>query len=250
MLSQHVAASPLGLGLPAEPAPSSRGRVLAVLYLIVISLGVIGQAFIADRMVMNGDAAKTAANILADKPRYQLAFSIFIVEMAAQIAVTALFYDLLKPVSRNVARLSAIMGFVGSGIKMFARVFYYTPLILLSGAAYLSTLEPAQLATLSLVAIKINNQGAAIALAFFGFETLMRGWLIYRSRFLPRFLGVVSMIGGLGWLSFVWPPLGSGAFTFVAPFAILGVILTTGWLLIRGVDDRLWYERATVGGGR
>lgn len=230
-------------------APASRGRILAVLYLLVITLGIIAQAFIADRLVAPGDAAKTAANILANRPAYQLGFALFIVEMAAQVAVTVLFYELLQPVSTSVARLSAAMGLIGAGIKMFARVFYYAPLILLGGATYLSSIDPAHLAALSLMSIKINNQAAAVALAFFGFETVLRGWLIYRSGFLPRFLGVVSMIGGLGWLTYVWPPLGSGAFVLVAPFAIIGVLLTTGWLLLHGIDNRAWYTRASLPSG-
>jgi hypothetical protein len=229
-----------------ELGPSARGRILAGLFLLVIVLGIIGQAFIADRMIVTGDAAKTAANIRADRFSYQLAFSMFIVEIAAQIAVIALFYDLLKPVNRSVARLGAIMGFVGSGIKMLGRVFYYAPLLLLGGAAYLSAFDANQLATLSLVSIRINDQAAAIALVFFGVESLLEGWLIYRSAFLPRFLGAIAMIGGIGWLTYVWPPLGSKAFMFVALFAIVGVILTTGWLLIRGVNEKSWYERVAL----
>ena len=84
------------------------------------------------------------------------------------------------------------------------------------------------------------------AFLFFGFETVLQGWLIYRSGFLPRFLGVLSMVGGAGWLTFLWPPLGSSAFVFVALFAIVGVILTAGWLLVRGVDDVRWRQRATL----
>lgn len=230
----------------AETSPSARGRILAGFSLSVVICGIIAQVFIADGLVDANDAAKTAANIIASKSTYRLAFTIFIVEMAAQIATTAMFYDLLKPVNRSMARLSALMGLVGSGMKMFARVFYYAPLILLSGVAYLSVIDPTQLAALSLVSIKINNQGAAIALVFFGFETVLQGWLIYRSGFLPRFLGVLSMVGGAGWLTFLWPPLGSSAFVFVALFAIVGVILTAGWLLVRGVDDVRWRQRATL----
>jgi hypothetical protein len=246
MAPQHAAAlSGAEAALP-ETSPSTRGRVLAGLYLSVIVCGIVAQAVIADGLVVANDAGKTAANILANKSLYRLAFTIFMVEMAAQVAATAMFYDLLKPVDRSVARLSAIMGLVASVIKTFARVFYYAPLILLGGASYLSAIEPTQLAALSLVSIKINNQAAAVALVFFGFETVLRGWLIYRSEFLPRVLGVVSIVGGVGWLTFLWPPLGSEAFMFVALFAIAGVILTTGWLFIRGVDDARWRERAAL----
>src|SRR5712691_6478842 len=195
-----------------ETSPSTRGRILAGFYLSVIVCGIIAQAVIADGLILPNDAEKTAANILANKSLYRLAYTIFMVEMVAQVVASAMFYDLLKPVNRSLARITVIIGITGAGIKAFARLFYYTPLILLSGAPYLSAIEPKQLATLSLAFIKINNQGAAIALIFFGFETLLRGWLIYRSAFLPRFLGVLSMLGGVGWLTYLWPPLGSRAF--------------------------------------
>lgn len=229
-----------------ETTPSTRGRVLAALYLTVITGGIIGQAFISDRLVIATDAERTAANILANRSLYRLAFTIFMVEMIAQVATTAMFYDLLKPVNRSVARLSAIMGLVGCGIKTLSRLFFYAPLILLSGAPYLATLEPSQLATLSLAFVKINSQGAAIGLMFFGVETVLRGWLIFQSGFLPRFLGVLSMTAGVGWLAFLWPPLGSQVFMGVALLALVGVLLTAGWLLVRGVDEVRWRERAAL----
>ena len=230
----------------AEASPSTRGRILAALYLFVVIAGIAGQVFIADRLVVGDDAARTTANILANTSLYRLAFTIFMLEMVAQVGVTAMFYDLLKPVNRSLARVSAIIGLTGCGIKTVARLFYYAPLILLGGASYLSAIQPAQLEVLSLAFIKINSQGAAIGLIFFGFETLLRGWLVFRSGFLPRFLGVLSMVSGLGWLTYLWPPLGSRAFAGVALFAITGVIATTGWLFIRGVDDVKWRARAAL----
>ena len=93
-------------------------------------------------------------------------------ETAIEAMKRGAFEYLLKPVDRSVARLGMVMGLIGAGIKTFARLFYYTPLILLSGATYLTVIEP-QLPALSLLFIRLNNQGAAIALIFFGFETLL-----------------------------------------------------------------------------
>jgi hypothetical protein len=229
-----------------ETTPSTRGRILAVFYLFVMSAGIVAQAVIADGLIVPGDAAKTAANIMENTSLYRLGFTVFMLEMAAQFMVTALTYDLLKPVNRSVARASAILGFTGSGIKTMARLFYYAPLIVLGGASNLSAFSAAQLEALALTFININHQGAAIALVFFGFETVLRGWLLFNAGFLPRFLGVISMIGGLGWLTFLWPPFGNQAFMFVALFALIGVMATSGWLLIRGVDDVKWRARAEL----
>jgi hypothetical protein len=233
----------------AETSPSTRGRILAAFYLFLIIAGISAQSFIADRLIVYDDASRTASNILANTSLYRLGYTIFMLEMVAQVCVTLLFYDLLKPVNRSVARTAAVLGLTGCGIKTMARLFYYAPLILLGGASHLSAIQPAQLDALSLAFVKINNQGAAIGLIFFGFETLLEGWLMFKSGFLPRFLGVLAMIGGLGWLTFLWPPLGSQAFVGVALFAIIGVIATCGWLFIRGVDDAKWRERAELAAG-
>ena len=230
----------------AETSPSTRGRILAALDLFVIFAGIAAQVFIADQLVVDSDAGRTASNIIANTSLYRLGFTIFMLEMVAQIGASAVSYDLLKPVNRSLARTSAIIGITGCGIKTFARLFYYSPLILLGGASLLSAMTPAQLEALSLAFIKINNQGAAIGLIFFGFESLLRGWLVFNSGFLPRFLGVFSMIAGLGWLTFLWPPLGLQLFMGVALFALIGVIATTGWLFLRGVDDVKWRARAAL----
>ena len=229
-----------------ESSPSTRGRIAAALWLFVIIGGITGQAVISDGLVVRGDAAQTAANIVANRSLYRLGFTIFMLEMVAQALASMMFYDLLKPVNRSVARASLILGLTGCGIKTMARLFYYTPLILLDGAPYLSVIEPAQLEALSLAFLRINSQGAAIGLIFFGFEGLLRGWLVFKSGFLPRFLGVMSMIAGFGWLTYLWPPLGSQAFTFVALFALVGVIITAAWLFIRGVDEAKWRARAAL----
>ena len=230
----------------AETTPSTRGRITAALYLTVTACGIIAQVVIADRLIVYNDAAKTVANIVGNTTLYRLAFTIFMIEMAAQFAMTAMSYDLLKPVNRSVARMSAIFGFAGCGIKTMARLFFYVPLILLGGASYFSTFAPAQLETLTLLFIGINSQGAAIGIVFFGFETILHGWLVFNSGFLPRFLGVISMIAGVGWLTYLWPPLGNQLFMLVVPFALLGVIAMIGWLFIRGVDDMKWSERAAL----
>lgn len=229
-----------------ETSPSTRGRILAALFLFVVVGGITAQVFIGDRLIVGGDASRTAANILSNTSLYRLGFTIFMLEMVAQIAVSVMSYDLMKPVNRSVARVSAIIGITGCGIKTMARLFYFAPLILLGGAATLSALEPAQLEALSLAFIRINDQGAAIGLIFFGFEDLLRGWLVFRSGFLPRFLGVLSMVSGVGWLTFLWPPLGYWAFTGVALFALVGTLAWTGWLFVRGVDDAKWRERAAL----
>ena len=103
-----------------------------------------------------------------------------------------------------------------------------------------------QVQSIALILLRVNNTGAATAMAFFGFSVTLNGYLIFRSTFLPRWLGVLSMICGIGWLTFIYPPLGSRVFTFAAPVGLLGVVIMILWLLIRGVDEDKWRSKAAA----
>jgi hypothetical protein len=83
-----------------------------------------------------------------------------------------------------------------------------------------------------------------MALVFFGVYALLTGYLILRSTFLPRFLGVLSVLGGLGWLSFLYLPLGYRLFPYIAALGLLGAISLIFWLLIFGVNEQRWKEQA------
>jgi len=229
----------------AEMSPRTKGKFAGALYLFTIIAGVYAQAFISDRLVVPRDAATTAANILANQSLYRLGFTVYLLEMAAQVATVVLFYQLLKPVSRTGAMLAAVFELIGCGIKIFSRLFYFAPLlVLVASASYLSAFNKEQLDSIALLLIRINNSGAGIALAFFGFSTLLQGWLIYRSGFLPRWLGVIGIIGGFGWLTFLSPPLGMRVFLYVAVYALIGSLATIVWLLTVGVDEQRWRQRA------
>jgi len=137
-----------------------------------------------------------------------------------------------------------VFSYVGCTIKIMSRLFYYAPVLVLGGSRSLNVFSREQLDALALLLIRINDQGAGIALFFFGVSTLLTGYLIIRSTFWPRVLGVLAVIGGAGWLTFLWPPLGVRLFPFVAVVGLAGALATIGWLLIVGVDEERWTDRA------
>jgi len=228
-----------------ETSPRLKARITGAFYLLTILTGIFAQGFVSGRLVVDGDAAATATNIVTHRGLFQLGFGVYLIEMACQITMTALFYDLLKPAGRSVSLVAAFLGFAGCVIKTFSRVFFIAPLFVLGGAHYLNVFSAEQLQALALLFLRVNDQGAAIALVFFGFYALLTGYLIIRSTFLPRILGVLSVLGGLGWLSFLYLPLGYRLFPYIAAFGILGAASLLLWLLVFGVNEQRWKEQAS-----
>jgi len=224
-------------------------RITGVFYLITIVAAIIAQGVIAERLVNSRDASVTAANIVAHADLYRFGYTMYMIEMVAQTIMTMLFYMLLKPVSRTGSLIAAVIGVVGCGIKALSRLFYVAPAIVLEGTPYLNTFSTAQLSSLALLFYEMNEMGAAIAVVFFGFSTLITGWLIIRSTYLPRVLGWFALVGGIGWLSFLWPPLGYRLNLYIAAIGLLGSLATIVWLLAFGVNEERWTEqvRATEG---
>src|SRR6266550_3811325 len=136
--------------MSAGVSPKSLARVAGAFYLLTILTGAFAQGFVADKLVIFGDAATTANNILTQKSLFQWGFTIYLVEMLCQTATTALFYDLLRPVNKSISFLTAAVGLAGCTIKTVSRVFYIAPLFL-SGAQFLNVFSREQLQAMSLV---------------------------------------------------------------------------------------------------
>ena len=227
-----------------ETSPRLKARIAGAFSLLTILTGIFAQGFVSGSLVVDGDAAATAANILTHRGLFQLGFAVYLIEMASQIAMTALFYDLLKPAGRSVSLVAAFLGLTGCIIKTFSRLFVIVPLFILGGAHYLSVFSREQLQALALLFVRVNDHGAAMALVFFGFYAPLTGYLIIRSTFLPRILGWFSVIAGVGWLTFLYQPLGYRLFPYVAALGLLGAVSLMLWLLVFGVNEQRWKEQA------
>jgi len=227
----------------AEASPRFKARMAGVFYLLTFLTGGIS-SFVGGRLVVSGDAAATGNNILAHQPLFRLGFAADLSVVACYIAVTALFYELFKPVSRSVSLLAAFFSLVGCAVQAFICLFHLAPLVLLGGAQYLSVFKVEQLRALAFMFLEFYGQGFNICFVFFGFYCLLIGYLIFRSTFLPRILGVLMAIGGLGWLTFLSPPLAEYLWPYIAAPGILGEGSLTLWLLVMGVNVQRWEEQA------
>jgi hypothetical protein len=227
--------------LKASPGP--RARITGVVYLLYFLTAVFGGFFMRG-LVVSGDAAATATNVLAHQTLYRLGLANGLIATACYIAVTALFYDLFHPVNRSLSSLAAFFSLVGCAILVFGSLFQLAPLVVLGGAQYLTVFQVEQLRALALMFLEFYGQAVNICFVFFGFYCLLIGYLIFRSAFLPRILGVLMAFAGLGWLTFLSPPLGNYLSPYNLVLGFLAELSLMLWLLVMGVNVQRWREQA------
>ena len=213
-----------------------------MVYLLYFLTAVSGELFIRG-IIVSGDPAATATNILAHERLFRLSVAVGLIATALYIAVTVLFYGLFKPVNKTVALLAAFFSLVGCAIQAFGSLFRVAPLAVLEGSPYLSIFKVDQLQ--ALMSIKLNVQAAYIYLVFFGLFNILIGYLIFKSTFLPRILGVLMALSGLGWLTFLSPSLANYLLTYIEVLGIIAEASLMLWLLVKGVNVQRWNERAT-----
>jgi hypothetical protein len=231
-------------------------RIAGVLYLLVIFGALFIPFAIAPSGMMRGAAAiPTPTAILAAKPAYVLAGVAQLFLGACDIGVALIFYDLLWPVSRALARLAAVFRLIFVAMAQVNLINHFAPLLLLSSSAPAAGLTPDQAQALAMLFLRLRTLGLDIALVFFGFHCLVAGYLFFRSRFVPRVLSLLLMVGGLGYVADIFasflPAAAAGhLFPWImlpAGFAEIGLAL---WLTVLGVDTARWRYAASAAGPR
>jgi len=220
-------------------------RAIGVVYLLYF-LTAFFAAFLTKGLVVSGDAAATASNILAHEALYRSGIAVALIANAFYIALTAYFYGLFEPVNRSMSLLAAFFSLVGCAVQIFGGLFQLAPLVVLGDNQWLSAFKVEQLQAAALLCLKLHAQTFNISLVLFAVYDLLIGYLIFKSTFLPRILGVLLMVAGLGWLTFVWPPLATSLSSYVLPLGALAEFLLMLWLLVKGVNATRWHERAST----
>jgi len=215
-------------------------RIAGVAMLLSIIFGAIGEAWIPGRIIVAGDAAATAANIVNHPVLFRLGFATYLVEGICDAALCVFFYVVLKPVNRNLALLSAFFGIASMVTFATAQSSWFAASVILRDVPGMDAFSADQRATLAFYAIRLSGSIAWLFVGLYGTATIIRGWLIIRSGYLPRALGALFVIGGIGFVlknaTFILAPaLSSGL--LLAPMALAGVPMML-WLLIRGVDEK------------
>jgi hypothetical protein len=234
----------------ADGSPLFKARMAGACQLLEAITATFGQVIVLGRLVVSGNAAATAANILGHERLFWLGFASSLLGVAFHIAWALLIYVLLRPVNRTLSLLAAFFVLVCCAMQALTSLFFLAPLVILQGGSSLSAFTADQLQSLALMFLKLNSYAFQIDLVFFGFWCILTGYLIFRSTFLPRVLGVLVMISGLGWVTYLYPPLANYLSLYIAAASALGEVPLELWLIVKGVNVQRWKEQASAAGMR
>lgn len=235
----------------AGPSPMALARVAGLLYLVIFVMAPFAEFFVREGLIVAGDASATAANIRGSEGLFRAGFTTDLVVFVIEIAQAAILYILLAPVSRPLALVMSFARMAQATILGLNLLNMHTGLQLLTTPEYAAALGAGQVETLALVFLRAQSFGYELGLMFFALHLFTLGYLVYRSGFLPRFLGVLLVISGLGYLVngsavFLFPGLADVTATAVVVAALLGELPLALWLLIKGVDADRWQEQAAA----
>lgn len=215
-------------------------RIAGVLYLLIIGFGLVAQIFVRDSLVDYNDATITARNIQSSEFWYRFGFVSELMMLACDIGVTTILYLLLKDFSRSLSLLSTFFRLTSIIVLCTVALSHYAALFFLGSPEYLTVFTTNQLEALSLLSIKLHGSGYNISLLFFGLHLIVLGYLIYRSAYVPKLLGVLLLIGGLCYninslTWFLFPAFVKVIYPAILIPCSIGELLFALWLLIKGV---------------
>jgi hypothetical protein len=219
-------------------------RIAGLLYLVIIVTAGFSEGYVRASLLVPGDAAATAANVLASEGLFRLGIVSDLVAFSADAVVAVLLYVLLRPVNRTLALAAATLRLIAHpAIASINLLNQYAALLLLTEGAYLTAFEPAQLQALALFFLDAHGYGYLVAGVFFGLHLLVLGYLLYRSDRFPAALGVLVVVAAVGYLIesltfFLLPGYEPIATSIVLLTAVVGEVSLALYLLVRGVRSR------------
>jgi|ERR1700722_481628 len=233
-------------------SPQVYARIAGVLYLINIACGVFGELFVRAHLVVAGDALATAHNIMASEFLFRCGVMGDLIMHITDVPMAVIFYVLLKPVSKDLSLLAALFGMLQTAILCVNKLNLVTVLLLLGGSNYLKAFAPNQLQALAQLSLALHEQGFGVGLIFFGVSCLVSAYLLFRSGYFPRTLGVLQGIAGVSYLinsfaQLLSPSLQEKMVPAILLPAFIGELGTCAWLIVKGLNVAKWDERVRMG---
>jgi hypothetical protein len=233
-----------------QQSPMTTARMAGALYLVIVAIGLFGQAYVRDRLVVSGDAFATAQNIAASATMWRASVSAELGYLVIAVIVDVLLYRLLRPVNATIALLAFALNLVSIAVEVVGRFMLLAPIVLLGDAPYLQAIAVDARQALAYAFLRLHDHGWALALVFFGAVCIAWGHLIRTSGFLPRTLGWLMQLAGVCYIVnsyalLLVPPLARTLFPAILLPAFVAELGLALWLVSRGVDAAAW--RSVVG---
>ena len=226
---------PAGVGTPVWDVSLRGAALVAGLGLLVMAVLAFAGLSAFERLVVDGDAAKTARNILDHELRFRLIICGFVIVSALDVAVAWALYVLLRPVNRSLAVLAAWLRVAYAAVFAAVLINLLVAVRLLTDVDSLRAFGTRQLDAQAMTSVNAFTDGWNVALVIFGLHLLVLGYLVVRSSYIPSVLGVLVMVASLGYLIDSFGAVLSQSYDAnVAGFTFAGEVLLMGWLLWRG----------------
>jgi len=223
-------------------------KVAGVLYLVIAVLAGFVHFYVPGKLIVSGDAGTTATNILASQGLFRMSIASELVILLSEIVLSVLLYVLLKPVNKTLSLIAAVSRLAMTTIHGVNLLNHIIVLLVLGGAGYLTVFQPNQLHALVTLFLDSYSYGYTIGIVFFTLHTFTLAYLIFKSGYFPKILGVLFMIAALGYLidgfsHVLIANYKTGPVYLALPIAIAEIAFPL-WLLIKGVNVDEWEKRA------
>jgi hypothetical protein len=224
---------------PIQPAQGAAAKVAGYLYVIQMAVAVCCDSFVRGRLIVRGDAAKTAQNILASEGLFRLSIVGDLLVYTTVIVLVWALYVVVRPVDRNLALLAVLFRIAENAVLCVATVNSLVVLRLLKGGDSLAALPAAERQSLAMLAISTQGLGMSVAFILLGLGSTVFAWLLLKSGYVPAWLARFGIFASLV-LSVVtlavllFPGLGVIGIAYMAPMGIYEVGLGL-WLIVQGI---------------
>ena len=222
----------------AEVAQTRAARIAGTMYLITMATAIFGQSFVRGSLLVRGDAAQTAQNIIGSERLFRIGIATDIVTFTGVVVLTWALYILLRPAGRNLALLAVLLRLVEVATHYVALLFSLGVLVLLSGADYLTTFDAGQLHSLARAALSAQGAGLNLGFVPLGLGSAVFAYLLWKSSYVPKALAAWGVFASLLLATsaitvILFPAVGSFVLVAMIPMFIYEVALGF-WLLLKG----------------
>jgi Domain of unknown function (DUF4386) len=222
-----------------DDSPRPAPRVIGAVWLLYFLTGILGNLLTQDGP-MSPNLALAVARIVDHQSTYRAGIAITLLANGLYIVLSALLYGLFAPVNRSLALAAAFLSLTGCIVQIVAAMMQLAAIVFHTDSTLAAAFSAEQIREAMLISLKVYRQNSFVSLPMFGLFNLLLGYLIYRSRYIPRVFGVFFFLAGTAWACSLWPGMALGALYVALPAAGLAELGTALWLLIKGIDLEKW----------